>query len=113
MERVAFMFLKMLNVLCFLHTLDNVENHFMIPTLSEFEGPWIKMFQHSCKAKLLWKDLTGQAPRSYSETRWWSKWEVYHQLMVQFGDVGRFMEEAQDVCTSVPTSSSTTPGNNL
>lgn len=33
-------------------------------------------------------------PKSYSETRWWSKWEVYQQLLVQFGDVGRFLQEA-------------------
>ena len=49
---------------------------------------------HSYKAKLLWKDLTGQTPRSYSKTRWWSKWEVYRQLLVQFGDIKRFLEEA-------------------
>lgn len=46
-------------------------------------------------AQLLWKDLsTGQTPRSYSETRWWSKWEVYQQLLVQFRDIKRFLEEA-------------------
>ena len=76
----------------------------MIPTLVEFGNLWIRMFRHSFKAKLLRKDLTGQTPRSYSETRWWSKWEVYHQLMVQFGDVARFVEEAKDakVCPQLP-----------
>ena len=68
----------------------------MIPTLVEFGSLWIRMFRHSFKAKLLRKDLTGQTPRSYSETRWWSKWEVYHQLMVQFGDAARFVEEEKD-----------------
>ena len=24
---------------------------------------------------------------SYSETRWWSRWEVFHQVVQQFGDV--------------------------
>ena len=50
-----------------------------------------------------WKDLTGRAPKSYSETRWWSRWEVYQQLMVQFGDVERYMEEAKDakVCPQI------------
>ena len=85
-----------MNVVCFSHTLDNVGNHLVIPTLVEFGSLWIRMFRHSCKAKLLWKDLTGRTPRSYSETRWWPKWEVYHQLMVQFGDVARFVEEAKD-----------------
>ena len=96
LDRIAFIFPKMLKVVCFSHTLDNVGNHLVIPTLVEFGSLLIRMFHHSCKAKLLWKDLTGQTPRSYSETRWWSKWEVYHQLIVQFGDVERFMEEAKD-----------------
>ena len=96
LDRIAFIFPKMINVVYFSHTLDNVGNHLVSPTLVEFGSLWTKMFRHSCKAKLLWKDPTGQTPRSYSETRWWSKWEVYHQLMVQFGDVARFVEEARD-----------------
>ena len=104
LDRITFIFPKMLNVVCFSHTLDNVGNHLVIPTLVEFGSLWIRMFRHSCKAKLLWKDLTGQTSRSYSETRKWSKWEVYHQLMVQFGDVARFVEEAKDakVCPQLP-----------
>ena len=77
LDRIAFIFPKMLNVVCFSHTLDNVGNHLVIPTLLEFGNVWIRLFRHSYKAKLLWKDLTEQRPRSYSETRWWSKWEVY------------------------------------
>ena len=96
LDRIAFIFPKMLNVVCFSHTLNNVGNHLVIPSLVEYGSLWIRMFRHSCKAKLLWKDLTGRTPRSYSETRWWPKWEVYHQLMVQFGDVARFVEEAKD-----------------
>ena len=68
----------------------------VIPTLVEFGSLWIRVFRHSCKAKLLWKDLTGQTARSYSETRRWSKCEVYHQLMVQFGYVERLVEEAKN-----------------
>ena len=93
--RIAFIFPKMLNVVCFSHTLDNVGNHLVIPTLLEFGSVWIHLFRHSYKAKLLWKDLTGQRPRSYSETRWWSKWEVYQQILMQFGDIERFLIEAQ------------------
>ena len=96
LDRIAFIFPKMLNIVCFSHTHENVRNHLVILTLVEFGSLWIRMVHHSYKAKLLWKDLTGQTPRSYSETRRWSKWEVYHQLMVQFGDVERFVEEAND-----------------
>ena len=95
LDRIAFIFPKMLNVVCFSHTLDNVANHLVIPTLLEFGSVWIRLFRHSYKAKLLWKDLTGQRPRSYSETRWWSKWEVYQQIVMQFGDIGRFLIEAE------------------
>ena len=38
-------------------------------------------------------ELTGSKPNSYSETRWWSRWEVYKQLMEQFGDVQRFIND--------------------
>ena len=98
-----------MNVVCFSHTLDNVGNHLVIPTLVEFGSLWIRMFRHSCKAKLLWKDLTGQTSRSYSETRQWSKWEVYHQLMVQFGDVARFGRGKGR--KSLPTVTATTSSN--
>ena len=40
----------------------------------------------------MWKYLTGRKHKSFSETRWWSRWEVFVQLMEQFGDVPRFLE---------------------
>ena len=93
LNRIQFFFPKMLNIVCFSHTLDNVGSHLMIPTLQEFGHLWVRLF-HSNRAKLAWKDLTGQKSKSYSETRWWSKWEVYKQLLEQFGDVPRFLQEA-------------------
>ena len=85
--RIAFIFPKMLNVVSFSHMLDNVGNHLVISTLLEFGTIWNCLFCYSYKAKLLWKDLTGHRPRSYSDTRWWSKWEVYQQILMQFGDI--------------------------
>ena len=35
--------------------------------------------------------------RSHSETRWWSKWEIWHQVSLYFGDVVPFLEDNQDV----------------
>ena len=29
---------------------------------------------------------------SYSATRWWSEWELYHQLLWQFGDILPFLQ---------------------
>ena len=30
---------------------------------------------------------------SYSATRWWSKWEVYNQMLLQFADIQSFLEK--------------------
>ena len=92
LNRIQFFFLKMLNIVCFSHNLDNVGSHLVTPTLQEFGILWVRLF-HSYRAKLAWKDLTGRKAKSYSETRWWSKWEVYKQLLEQFGDVPRFLQE--------------------
>ena len=66
---------SVMNVLCFSHTLDNVGQHFNTPILDTFGQKWIRLFSVSHKAKLRWKDQTGQAAKSFSETRWWSRWE--------------------------------------
>ena len=95
LDRIAFIFPKMLNIVCFSHTLDNVGKHLEIPTLLEFGNLWVRLFSHSHKAKLAWQDLTDRKPKSYSETRWWSKWEVYRQLLEQFGDVAGFLNDAE------------------
>ena len=97
MERIKFIFTKVFNVVCFSYTSDNVGNHFQIPTLPEFGNLWIRMFSHSHKAKLLWQEQTGRKPKSYSETPWWSKWEVYQQLLVQLDDVRGFATEEEKV----------------
>ena len=95
LDRIAFIIPKMLNIVCFSHTHDNVGKHLEIPTLLEFGNLWVRLFSHSHKAKLAWQDLTDQKPKSYSETRWWSKWEVYRQLLEQFGDVAGFLNDAE------------------
>ena len=35
--------------------------------------------------------------RSYSSTRWWSKWEVMKQVMELYGDVEPFLRENNDL----------------
>jgi len=37
---------------------------------------------------------------SYNETRWWSRWEVFHQIVQQFGDVHPFLQEQTELCTA-------------
>ena len=82
-------------MVCFSHTLDNIGNHFVIPNLSEFGNLWIRLFGHSHKARLMWQEQTGLKSKSYSETRRWSKREVYKQLMEQFGDLQEFVANAE------------------
>lgn len=63
LNRIRFIFPKTFNVVCFSHTLDNVGNHFVIPKLTEFGNPWIRLFSQSHKAGLMWKELTGSKPK--------------------------------------------------
>ena len=35
--------------------------------------------------------------KSYCETRWWSRWEVFHQVMQQFGDILPFLQEQTEL----------------
>ena len=51
LDRIAFIFPKMPNVVCFSHTLNNVGNHLVIPSLVEFGSLWIRMFRHNGKSQ--------------------------------------------------------------
>ena len=82
---------------CFSHMIDQVGNLFNTSTLNEFISTWISLFSHSFKAQVLWKSRTDCSVKSYSATRWWSKWEVMRQLMVYFGDLLPFLEEHDGV----------------
>ena len=34
---------------------------------------------------------------SLSKTRWWSRWEIYNQILLQFGDIEPFLTRNQDL----------------
>ena len=97
MSFVRVMYPSILDIGCFSHTLDNAGGKFNTPTLNEYLTAWIRLFSLSPKARLVWRDRTGIAVKSYSKTRWWSKWEVAKQLMELFGDVLPFLECSEDV----------------
>ena len=40
------------------------------------------------------KEQTGKAMAKYSHSRWWSKWEVMQQLLLQFG---AFLNKNNDI----------------
>ena len=94
MRIVKVIYPDLMDIGCFSHTLDLVGEHFHMPSLSEFGILWVSLFSHSPKACMLWKDHTSLSMPSYSPTRWWSRWEVYKQLMVQFGDIEEFLKNS-------------------
>lgn len=81
----------LLDVGCFSHTLDLVGSKFCTPNLMEFTMAWVSLFSHSPKARLMWREQTGRSATSYSQTRWWSRWEIMKELMELFGDVETFL----------------------
>lgn len=91
MRTVEIMYPKVMNITCFSHALDIVGSKFETPTLDKFTKHWFMIVQHSSKAKLLWRETTEQSLKSYSSTRWWSKWECQKQLMLLWGDVPAFL----------------------
>lgn len=90
-----------IDVVCLSHTLDNGGNHFYTPVLDEFAQRWIRVFSCSCKAKLKWKEQMGHAIRTFSQTRWWSRWEVYEQMLLLFGDIRPFLDKNEDIAPKV------------
>ena len=91
MNTIKVIYPNMLDVGCFLHALDHVGDKFQTPVLESFCSSWIMLFSHSSKSKCLWKELTGKSIVTHSKTRWWSRWQVMHQLFLQFGDVHPFL----------------------
>ena len=81
MKTLQIVYPNVLDIGCFSHTIDHVGERFHTPTLSEFGTALLMFFSHSAKTKLLWKEQTGKAMALYSATRWWSKWEIFHQVI--------------------------------
>lgn len=97
MQTLTIIYPNVVDIGCFSHTIDHVGRKFNTPVLSEFTSSWISLFSHSPKSRLRWKCRTGKSMKSYSSTRWWSKWEVMKQIMLCFGDVMPFLIENEDV----------------
>ena len=93
MRTLKVVYPHLLDIGCYSHTLDHVGEKFVTPHLDEFGKAWVGIFAHSPKARLLWRERTGRSIATYSETRWWSRWEVLKQVMQYFGDVAPFLRE--------------------
>ena len=94
MRTVSIVYPNVLDVGCISHSLDLVGGRFTTPVLSSFVSLRISVFSHIPKMKALWKVQTGRAMATFSKMRWWSRWEVMHQIVVQFSDVVPFLTTA-------------------
>ena len=103
MNTVSIVYSTLLDIGCYSHTLDRIGEKFATPTLDTFSSLWISLFSHSPKAKARWRELTGKSVVSFSKTRWWSRWEVMHQLFLFFGDVHPFLTTNTDIGPSLRT----------
>ena len=74
MQTVHVLYPKVFDIGCFSHTIDHVGEKFNSPVLKEFTFAWISLFSRSPKNKLAWKSQMDRAIRTYSDTRWWSRW---------------------------------------
>ena len=50
---------RFFDVVCFSHTLDNVDSHFEFQFLDSLIHFWITFFSHSCNARLAWREKMG------------------------------------------------------
>ena len=101
MKVVKVVYNNTLDVRCFSHTLDLVGEKFRLPVLVDFSTALISLFSHSPKTKALWKEQTGKSMDSLSKTRWWSRWEIYKQILLQFGDIMPFLQNNTDIGPSL------------
>ena len=103
MRTMKILFPDVLDVGCYSHTIDHVGENFNVPHLEEFTRLWISLFSHSPRTRLEWRNDTGKTMASYGATRWWSRWEVYDQILVQFGDVAPFLERHDELSPTTTT----------
>ena len=96
MRYVKVMYPSVLDIGCLSHTINIGGSKFKTPVLNEFLTFWPRLFSHSAKACLEWKNQTSIPVKSCCETRWWSKWEVISLLLNLFRDVGPFLELLED-----------------
>ena len=100
MRTLKIMYPDVLDIRCISNTLDLVGDKLKTPNLSLFFTQWISYFAHSSKLKALWKTRTGRSVATYSQTRWWSRWEVMQLAFVLFGDVEPFLRENEHVSSA-------------
>lgn len=81
------------DMMCMPHTLHNMGKHFHLPIVDEFFTPWLTLVQHTPAAKLAWKSVLDGAPMAtFSKVRWWSRWECWKEVSLNFSYLRSFLE---------------------
>ena len=64
---------------------------FDLHVLDDFVRLWINLFSHSPRVQIKWRTRTGRSMKTFSSTRWWSKWKVFYDIFALFGDIIPFL----------------------
>jgi hypothetical protein len=91
MNTIKVIYPNMLDVGCFSHALDHVGDKFQTPVLESFISSWIMLFPIAQNLNVYGRNRQEKSIVTHSKTRWWSRWEIMHQLFLQFGDVHPFL----------------------
>ena len=88
---------NLVDICCFSHTLDHVGKKMATctPHLEKFMKSLVSLFAHSTHSRIAFKAITGKFLKSYSETRWLSKYEMTVQVHDLFGDIPAFVNGSQ------------------
>jgi hypothetical protein len=60
--------------------INNTGGNFDCPLVEEFFLLYTALFSYSSKMKTAWKAHFGRVPKSHSQTRWYSKYEVLKEV---------------------------------
>ena len=74
-KHLKILYPNLVDIGCFSHALDHVGEKMVMPNLQKFMKSWVSLFAHNACSSIAFKAITGQLPESYSETRWWSKYD--------------------------------------
>lgn len=80
-------------VLCISHALSNAGDEAKFVLLSLFWTLVQKTFASSPEAKAIWADTTGKSWLDHSDTRWYSKYDVFELVSNFFGDLLSVVEK--------------------
>ena len=96
MEELSNLCPNMIRIGCFSHAINNCGDRFHCPTLKSFSEAFNVCVGLSLKARDMFYDHVGMTPPTGSKTRWWSQWEVYKKLLVNFGAMEQWIHKCRE-----------------